>query len=78
MKKTRSLWTLGLGAVLLVIIIPLAVFWPKPAQAKDNPWDNVPRHTTHTDHKDIVKGEFTTGQQVTRACLECHQIPPHR
>ena len=72
MKKTRSLWTLGLGAVLLVIIIPLAVFWPKPAQAKDDPWDYVPRHATHTDHKDIIQGEFLTGQDVTRTCLTCH------
>lgn len=72
MTKTRSYWMLGLGAVLLVVIIPLAIFWPKPAQAKDNPWDSVPRHDTHTDHKDIVQGEFATGQDVTRACLTCH------
>ncbi|RJP54486.1 MAG: tetrathionate reductase family octaheme c-type cytochrome [Anaerolineaceae bacterium] len=72
MAKTRSYWTLGLGAVLLVVIIPLAIFWPKSAQAKDNPWDSVPRHVTHTDHKDIVQGGFVTGQEVTRACLTCH------
>jgi octaheme c-type cytochrome (tetrathionate reductase family) len=73
MTKNRSFWTLGLATVLLVIIIPLAIFWPKPAQAaKDNPWDFVPRHATHTDHKDIVQGDFTTGQEVTQACLQCH------
>jgi octaheme c-type cytochrome (tetrathionate reductase family) len=72
MKKTRSLWTLGLAAILLVIILPLAIFWPKNAEAADNPWDNVPRHPTHVSHADIVEGEFATGQDVTRACLECH------
>lgn len=73
MTKTRSFWTIGLAAVLLVIIIPLAIFWPKSAQAsKDSPWDFVPRHATPTNHSDIVKGEFTTGQEVTKACLECH------
>ena len=72
MTKTRSLWTLGLAAILLVIIVPLAIFWPEPAQAKDTPSDSVPRHVTHTDHKDIVQGDFTTGQEVTQACLECH------
>jgi octaheme c-type cytochrome (tetrathionate reductase family) len=25
------------------------------------------------DHKDIVKGDYKTGQDVTRACLECHE-----
>jgi hypothetical protein len=33
-----------------------------------------PAHqAVHVDHSDIVKGEFTTGQDVTRACLECHK-----
>lgn len=72
MTKTRSLWTLGLGAILLIVILPLAIFWPKDAQAKDNPWDNVPRRPVHTSHHDIVQGEFTSGQDVTRACLQCH------
>ncbi len=72
MKKTRSFWTLGLAAILLVIILPLAIFWPKNAEAADNPWDNVPRHPTHVSHADIISGEFVTGQDVTRACLECH------
>jgi octaheme c-type cytochrome (tetrathionate reductase family) len=72
MKKNRSFWTLGLAAILLVIILPLAIFWPKTAETADNPWDNVPRHPTHVSHADIVEGEFATGQDVTRACLECH------
>lgn len=72
MKKTRSFWTLGLAAILLVIILPLAIFWPKTAEAADNPWDNVPRRATHVSHADIIEGEFATGQDVTRACLECH------
>jgi octaheme c-type cytochrome (tetrathionate reductase family) len=72
MKKSRSLWTLGLGLILLVIAVPLAFFWPKSAEARDNPRDRLPIHPTHVDHKDIVQGEFATGQDVTRACLECH------
>jgi octaheme c-type cytochrome (tetrathionate reductase family) len=73
MKKPRSFWSLGLAAVLLVIVLPLAIFWPRGAEAKTDPWDSVPKHITHTDHQDIVAGEFATGQDVTRACLTCHK-----
>ena len=72
MKRPRSLWMLGLGAILLVILVPLIAFWPKGAEAKEDPWANVPTHATHVEHKDIVSGEFATGQDVTRACLQCH------
>ena len=72
MKRPRSFWTLGLGAILLVILVPVIAFWPRNAKAKDDPWAHVPTHPTHVDHKDIIQGEFATGQDVTRACLECH------
>jgi len=37
MTKTRSLWTLGLAAVLLVIIVPLAIFWPEACPGERHP-----------------------------------------
>ncbi|MFZ2487380.1 MAG: tetrathionate reductase family octaheme c-type cytochrome [Anaerolineae bacterium] len=40
--------------------------------ASTNPRDFVPEHPIHTDHSHIVNGDFKTGQDVTRACLECH------
>ncbi len=72
MTKPRSFWTLGLAAILLIVILPLAIFWPRSAEAKDNPSANLPRRLVYTEHKDIVRGEFATGQEVTRACLTCH------
>ena len=60
MKRPRSLWMLGLGAILLVILVPLIAFWPKGAEAKEDPWANVPTHATHVEHKDIVSGEFAS------------------
>ncbi len=72
MKNKKLGWVVGLFAILAVIIIPLAIFWPKSAAAKKDPYDYLPVHPIHTDHKDIVKGPFETGQDVTRACLECH------
>jgi octaheme c-type cytochrome (tetrathionate reductase family) len=72
MKNKRLGWIIGLIGILVVIIVPLAIFWPKSEATKKNPYDYLPTHPIHTEHKDIVKGPFETGQDVTRACLECH------
>jgi len=73
MKRPRSLWIVGLGAIALVILVPLIAFWPKTAEAKEDPWANVPTHPARVDHTDIVRGEFASGQEATRACLQCHE-----
>ena len=70
--KNKPYWILGLIGILAVIIVPLIVFWPKSATKADDPWANVPEHPVHTSHADIIKGPFESGQEVTRACLECH------
>jgi octaheme c-type cytochrome (tetrathionate reductase family) len=72
MTLNRYIWVLGLIGVVLVIVVPAILFWPRPAGTTNDPWVNVPKHAEHTDHKDIVKGPFTTGQEVTASCLECH------
>lgn len=65
-------WTLGLLGILLLILVPVLYFLPR-AQSKNNPAAHLPEKLAHVDHKDIVRGEFKTGQDVTRACLECHE-----
>ena len=66
----KGLFLLVLGVALLAL-----VGCAKPAgqrAASTTPWDYVPQHPIHTDHSHIVNGDFKTGQDVTRACLECH------
>lgn len=70
MKK--SYWLFGLVGIALLIAIPVAIFWPRTAQQSSNPWDAVPPHVIHTEHKDIIKGPFDSPQAVTQNCLECH------
>lgn len=71
--KNRPTWILGLIGLLLVLIVPLAVFWPKSgAKASTDPRAGLPQHPIHTSHADIIKGPFETGQQVTQDCLRCH------
>ena len=72
MKKRFPLWTLGLLGILLVILVPVLYFLPRPNGISTNPAGYLPEKPVHVDHADIVKGEFKTGQDVTRACLQCH------
>ena len=72
MKKMKPFWILGLVGILFVITAPVAYFWPRENRPIDDPWAFMPPKTTHVDHKDIISGPFENGQEVTRACLECH------
>jgi len=72
MKKRFPLWTLGLVGILLLILVPVLYFLPR-TKATNDPAAYIPTRAVHVDHKDIVKGELKTGQEVTRACLVCHE-----
>ena len=71
MKKRFPLWTLGLIGILLLILVPVLYFLPR-TKAPNDPAAYIPTKAVHVDHIDIVKGEFNSGQEVTRECLECH------
>ncbi len=71
MKKRFPLWTLGLLGIILVILVPILYFLPREEKPAD-PASYLPEKPVHVDHADIVKGDFKTGQDVTRACLQCH------
>jgi len=70
--KQKSLWWLGLLGILLVLIVPAVLLWPKPQQPADNPWAHLPKHPPHVDHSAIIKGPFKSGEDVTKTCLSCH------
>ena len=72
MKNKKYLWILGLIGIVAVIAIPIGVALPKAEAARDNPQAHLPQYPYHTDHTDIIKGTFATGQEVTQACLTCH------
>ncbi|MBI5839426.1 MAG: tetrathionate reductase family octaheme c-type cytochrome [Chloroflexi bacterium] len=73
MKNRFPFWTLGLIGIILVILVPVLYFLPRADKPANDPYAGLPEHPVHVDHKDIVQGEFKTGQDVTRACLECHE-----
>ncbi|MDD4880754.1 MAG: tetrathionate reductase family octaheme c-type cytochrome [Gallionellaceae bacterium] len=65
-------WILGLFAIGLLIIVPYVYQHPLFKPSRDAA-TNIPAKSAHVDHHDIVKGDFKTGQDVTRACLVCHK-----
>ena len=77
MKKTESGWIAGLVFVLALVAVPIWYFTQTDdttsGQIVDTPWDFMPRRAAHVDHANLFDQPFETGQQVTQACLECHE-----
>lgn len=73
MKKNK-VWILGLLITITVIIVPILIFLPKNNEAaSSNPWANVPVRVPTTNHSNLLTGPYETGEEVTQACLECHE-----
>lgn len=72
MRNHLPRWPIGLAAIALLILVPYLYLLPAKPPRHD-PAARIPVKAAHVDHRDIVKGPFKTGQDVTRACLACHK-----
>jgi octaheme c-type cytochrome (tetrathionate reductase family) len=70
-KRKFPLWLIGLGLILAILVVPMIILLPKAA-ASDDPYVHVPVRPAHTDHTPLFSQPFSSGSEVTRACLECH------
>lgn len=77
MKEKKQTWIFGLFGTLALIAVPVLVFLPKAEASTDDPWANVPESRVHTDHSYLMEEEFSSGPEVTAACLECHDEAAH-
>jgi octaheme c-type cytochrome (tetrathionate reductase family) len=78
MKSSNKTWLIGLFFILIIISFPVWFFTRAEVTADlfqpDAPWEGVPRRAEHVDHKNLFEGyTFTSGPEVTRACLTCHE-----
>ena len=77
MNDSRKGWIAGLVFLLVLVSVPIWYFTRAEATVVtheiDKPWDFMPRRAAHVDHKDLFEGPFETGQEVTLACLSCHE-----
>lgn len=68
-----------LGFLGTAAIIGGAIFLSISSAAvpSSDPWTYLPEHPIHTDHSSLIEGPFETGQDVTAACLTCHENAAH-
>ena len=74
MKKQQfPRWIFGILAIALLIVLPYTYLRQQGHEKRVDPSAGLPVKPAHVSHGDIIKGPFKTGQEVTRACLECHK-----
>ena len=75
MKTRKRNWLPGFIAILFLIGVPVWFFTQADESNLDTPWEYMPKRAAHVDHKNLFDGlgELTTGQEVTAACLSCHE-----
>ena len=73
MKDFRYLWIVGLAVTVALIAVPVLLFASAGDAASPDPWAYVAPTPAHTDHAALLPGPYASGQEVTAACLECHE-----
>jgi octaheme c-type cytochrome (tetrathionate reductase family) len=73
MKKLKHPWMLGLLGIFTLIVVPVWLYTADGEQPRDEPWSGVPRRPAPVDHALLMEEAFSTGQEVTAACLSCHE-----
>lgn len=62
---------MGLAAALLAVVVGVGLLLSPQRQGPDAQWERKER--VHLDHSAFFKGPFKSGEEVTQACLKCHQ-----
>ncbi|MBN1561957.1 cytochrome C, partial [candidate division KSB1 bacterium] len=58
--------------LFIALFIPLLSFIPR-SDDKQDAWAYVPERLPHTDHSSLMTEPLSSGQDVTKKCLECHE-----
>jgi octaheme c-type cytochrome (tetrathionate reductase family) len=70
-------WEFVTLLVAIGLLVPIAVVLSGEEEVTDDPWVHVREHPAHTDHTPLMPGPYETGEDVTRACLDCHGDAGH-
>ncbi len=73
----RPGWKFVTFLVAAALIVPIVAVLSGEDEVTDDPWAFVGEGIPHTDHSALMPGPYTSGEEVTRACLECHQSEGH-
>jgi octaheme c-type cytochrome (tetrathionate reductase family) len=77
-ERKKPGWKTVVLLVAAGLVIPLAVFLSGEEEPGDNPWAFVAERPPHTDHTALMPGPYGSGEEVTRACLDCHEAQGHQ
>lgn len=77
MRSFKYIWVLGLLGTTLIVAGTILLAVQSEGQPSGSPWEGVPVRSAPTDHSSLMKGPYTTGQEVTAACLTCHPNSAH-
>jgi octaheme c-type cytochrome (tetrathionate reductase family) len=66
-------WIFGLLTIGLIFGLSIYYFTDTNETPVDDPWAGVPVRPAHVDHTSLMPGPYATGQEVTAACLTCHE-----
>ena len=70
----------GLAATLVTVAgVAVGVWWgaTESAFSAEDAWSQLPSQPAHVDHSALIEGPLQSGEDVTRACLECHDASAH-
>ena len=79
MSLSGGLATGSAAVGIAVAILAVGVWYgeARPFARGDDPWSRVPTRPSPVDHRGLLDGHFARGEDVTRACLECHEAAAH-
>ena len=66
-------WLIGLFAIVFIFLGSINYFIPESPPVVDDPWAAVPVRPDHEDHTELMPGPYSTPQDVTKACVTCHE-----
>lgn len=73
MFRSKHLWWLGAGITIALIAAVIILVLPGQGARAEDPWKYMPKRPVHTDHTvTVLQQDFSSGEEVTLACLECH------
>lgn len=78
MHRQRFVWIFGLLGTSFIVLGTVILLVIPNVQATDDPWEHVPVRAEHTDHSHLMTEPFETGEEVTQACLACHEDSAHQ
>jgi len=77
MATKRFNWLWLPTAIIVIIAVPLIIFFPQRETTAAEPSSYLPVRKAHVDHGPLITGTFSKPQDVTARCLECHPKAEH-